>query len=142
MKFRLPRKTKKKLLKAHLFYPRDKDGSHLVAQPARNQKEYDLYKGGFLIDPFIITKKQLKEYSEKLYTPIEMSKSELKKGVDFIFAKEYRTPALITLLKAKEHKIAKKYYYGFINGYNLTMNGERYGNTCCLCVDSAKELMK
>ena len=76
-----------------------------------------------------------------MFRPIDMEESELKKAVDFIFAKEYRVSSLITLLKAKGHKTAIKYYYGFINAYNFTINDESYGNTCCMCVDSAKDIL-
>ena len=142
MKFRLPRKIKKKLRKEHLFYPPEEDGSRLVANPVESQKEYDLYKKGFFENPFIITKKQTKAYREKLFSPIDMMESELIVAISYIFSEKYRVSSLITLLKASRHNEAKKYYYAFINAYNLTINGESYGNTCCMAVDSAKEKMK
>ena len=48
MKFRLPRKTKKKIRKGFYFYPKDERGFYLVAFPRQNQEDYNAFKKGIL----------------------------------------------------------------------------------------------
>ena len=47
-KFRLPRKTKKKIRKGFYFYPKDERDFHLVAFPRQNQEDYNAFKKGIL----------------------------------------------------------------------------------------------
>lgn len=47
-KFRLPRKTKKRLRKGLWLYPPDEKGCSLMASPYSSQKDYDAYKRGEL----------------------------------------------------------------------------------------------
>jgi hypothetical protein len=63
--------------------------------------------------------------------------------VDDIFRKEVRRSSYETLLSAKNNSRAIIAYYNFINAYQLMQQGEvSYGNTCCMSVDHAKELLK
>jgi hypothetical protein len=49
MKFRIPRKLKKKLKKDFWLYPMDTiEKNYLVADPEGNQEDYDAYKRGEL----------------------------------------------------------------------------------------------
>jgi len=49
MKFRMPRKLKKKLKKDFWLYPMDPvEKNYLVANPEGNQEDYDAYKRGEL----------------------------------------------------------------------------------------------
>ena len=49
MKFRIPRKLKKKLKKDFWLYPMDPiEKNYLVADPEGNQEDYDAYKRGEL----------------------------------------------------------------------------------------------
>jgi len=142
MKFRLPRKTKKFLNKELYLYPPDKDGFSLSGDPGRSQKDYNAYKRNELRLLFVSTRKSRREYREKLFSEVSMSNEELKVAVFTIFAKPFQKISYDILIKAKEHKKAKKYYYGFVNAYNLTQTGDDYANTCCMNVDSAKKEMK
>ena len=47
-KFRLPRKTKKKIKKDFYIYPKDNKNSYLVAWPYRIENDYVAYKNGLL----------------------------------------------------------------------------------------------
>jgi hypothetical protein len=48
-KFRLPRKTKKKIEKGFYFYPMDPERrTYLVAFPRENQEDYDAWRSGIL----------------------------------------------------------------------------------------------
>lgn len=50
-KFRVPRKTKKKLKKTMWLYPFDaKYNGYLMAHPHREQEDFDAWKHGKLID--------------------------------------------------------------------------------------------
>ena len=46
MKFRVPRKIKKKIKKDIWFYPKDNKDCYLVCFPRRSQQEYDDWKQG------------------------------------------------------------------------------------------------
>ncbi len=48
MKFRLPRKTKKKIKKGFYFYPKDERDCYLVAFPRKDQEDYNAFKKGIL----------------------------------------------------------------------------------------------
>ena len=58
-KFRLPRKTKKRLEKDFYTYPKDDLNSYLVAWPSKYEEDYVAYKKGILTG--------LKEESKKRY---------------------------------------------------------------------------
>lgn len=62
-KFRLPRKTKKKL-KGIWLYPKDEKGNSLMAFPKRNQKDYTALKKGIVRN--ILDKKKLKKKKLKI----------------------------------------------------------------------------
>ena len=47
-KFRLPRKTKKKIRKGFYFYPKDERDFYLVAFPRKDQEDYNAFKKGIL----------------------------------------------------------------------------------------------
>jgi hypothetical protein len=47
-KFRLPRKTKKRLEKDFYTYPKDNNNSYLVAWPSKYEEDYITYKKGLL----------------------------------------------------------------------------------------------
>ena len=58
-KFRLPRKTKKRLEKDFYTYPKDNLSCYLVAWPSKYEEDYVAYKKGILTG--------LKEESKKRY---------------------------------------------------------------------------
>ena len=47
-RFRLPRKTKKKIRKNFYLYPKDENDCYLVAFPRENQEDYNAFKKGIL----------------------------------------------------------------------------------------------
>ena len=47
-KFRLPRKTKKKLKKDFFLYPKSEEDTYLVAWPYKDEEDYLAYKKGLL----------------------------------------------------------------------------------------------
>jgi len=57
MKFRLPRKTKKRLKKDFYTYPKSERNTYLIAWPSKYEEDYIAYKKGLLIG--------LKEESKK-----------------------------------------------------------------------------
>ena len=117
-KFRLPRKIKKKLSSVFFLYP-EVDGGSLMALPKENQKDYDAYKNGILQTPFKKSKKQRKIDSQiwnsKFTNPVEISDKELLYAINEIFAEEYRTESYSILKRAKQHPVAIKDYYIFVN---------------------------
>jgi hypothetical protein len=58
-KFRLPRKTKKKLKKDFFTYPKSERNTYLLAWPYKYEEDYMAYKKGLL--------RGLKEESKKRY---------------------------------------------------------------------------
>lgn len=140
-KFRLPRKTKKKLKGKFLFYPPHKDGSRQMAFPLKYQQHYDSYKMGELNELFSYTKQERKqrdiEWDKKYNTPIEISDNELIIAINNVFAEEYRNWALRILRQAKNHNIAINDYYNFVNAYKLDDS-----TTACLSTDSAEDNLK
>jgi len=143
-KFRLPRKTKKKLKGTIWLYPADEKGNSLMAWPTRLQKDYDAVKKGIVRDIMAgSTKATRKKEKAILDKAIEVSDGQLKIFVDKIFAKEYRNSSYHTLIKAKNSSKAVVAYYNFINAYNLAEKGEgSYSNICCMSVDLARDLLK
>lgn len=47
-KFRLPRKTKKKIRKGFYLYPKDERDFYIVAFPRKDQEDYNAFKKGIL----------------------------------------------------------------------------------------------
>ena len=47
-KFRLPRKTKKKLKKDFFLYPKSEEDTYSVAWPYKDEEDYMAYKKGLL----------------------------------------------------------------------------------------------
>ncbi|MDO6737542.1 hypothetical protein [Wenyingzhuangia sp. 2_MG-2023] len=143
MKFRLPRKTKKKLEGKLWLYPADKDGNRLMAFPKRNEEDYIALKKGIVKDSFSrINKLERKIFHEKLDRENYVSDTILKEYVDDIFREGYRGRSYEILIQAKKKPKAVKAYFNFLNAYQLSMEGESLENICCLAVDNAKELIK
>jgi hypothetical protein len=145
VKFRLPRKTKKRLKKGFWLYQPDEKGNSLGANPAKNQQDYSAYKKGDLRNLFDTanSKKRMKKFNSKLDKEVSISDQALKEYVNDIFAEEYRVSSYRTLLEAKNSRKAIKAYHNFINAYKLQANGEgSFGNICCMSVDYAKDLLK
>ncbi|GAA4273730.1 hypothetical protein U6A24_02665 [Aquimarina gracilis] len=144
-KFRLPRKTKKRLKKGFWLYHPDENGDSLGASPAKNQQDYIAYKKGDLRNVIDRTnsRKRRKEFNSKLNKGVSISDKMLEESVNDIFVEEYRVSSYRTLLEAKNSRKAIKAYHNFINAYKLQANGEgSFGNICCMSVDYAKDLLK
>jgi len=60
-KFRLPRKTKKKLKKDFFTYPKSEKDIYLVAWPYKDEEDYIAYKKGLLRGLKEESKKRLKD---------------------------------------------------------------------------------
>jgi hypothetical protein len=60
-KFRLPRKTKKKLKKDFFTYPKSERNTYLVAWPYKYEEDYIAYKKGLLRGLKEESKKRLKD---------------------------------------------------------------------------------
>lgn len=139
--FRLPRKIKKKLTNKWFSFPKFKDGSSQMAFPCRHQEHYSAYKKGILEDMFSFTKKEATEraieWDKKYNTPITITDEELVIAVDDIFGEEYRNWGLRILRLAKDHPIAVKDYYNFVNAYKLDDT-----TTACLSVDGAEDNLR
>ena len=60
-KFRLPRKTKKKLKKDFFTYPKSEKNTYLVAWPYKDEEDYIAYKKGLLRGLKEESKKRLKD---------------------------------------------------------------------------------
>jgi len=146
MKFRVPRKIRKKIGKKIYLYPPDKDGNSLMAKPLENQRDYTAFLQGILRTPFHFTKAEQKqmsiEWNAKFNKVVEISDEELLEAVNNIFGEDYRDNAYNVLLRAKSHPIAISDYYTFVNAWGLIQNGERYGNVACMCIDSAEDNLK
>lgn len=143
--FRLPRKVKKSLKGNLWLYPADEKGNSLMASPARSQEDYTALKNGTvrnLIDSKG-AKARRKASREKLDKETFVSDEELKNYVDDIIREDLRTSSYNTLLAAKNSPKAINAYYNFVNAYQLYEKGQdSYGNTCCMAIDRAKELLK
>lgn len=142
-KFRLPRKTKKKLEHKLWLYPADEIGNRLMANPKHCKEDYDAIKKGIVTNLFDKnnTNAERKLYRKKMNKEIFVSDEELKIFVDKIFSEKYKTSSYNTLIKAKNNPKAIIAYFNFINAYNLSINEESYENVCCLSVDLAKKLL-
>ena len=146
MKFRLPRKVKKKLKTELWLYPADQKGNRLMAFPYKKQEDYLAMKKGIVKSLFGWGSPEEKEESKiefkALDNEIYISDEQLKKYVDDIFAEKYRNSSYRILLEAKNHPKAKKGYFNFVNAYHKNLEESSFGNICCMAVDSAKELLK
>ena len=60
-KFRLPRKTKKRLEKDFYTYPKSERDSYLIAWPSKYEEDYIAYKKGLLRGLKEESKKRLKD---------------------------------------------------------------------------------
>lgn len=142
-RFKLPRKTKKSLKKGMWLYPPDEQGNSLMASPARSEKDYLAFKKGILRNLIEWSAGERKEFRNRLDKKILISDEILRKYVDNIIVKEYRSSSYDILIKAKNNKRAITAYYNFINAYQLYENGEEsYGNICCMAIDSARDRLK
>ncbi|PWH86868.1 hypothetical protein [Brumimicrobium oceani] len=142
-KFRLPRKTKKRLRKGIWLYPADEEGNSLMAWPAKIEKDYAAFKNGILSDLTYRTKASRKAFREKIDAEVFVTDQELKSYVDNLLREDLRTSSYNILIKAKNDKNAIKAYFNFVNACQLTENGERsYGNIACMSIDLAKKLLK
>jgi len=144
-KFRLPRKTKKKLKKGFWLYQPDENGDSLSANPATNQDDYNVYKKGELRNLIgrANSRERRKEFNSKLDKEVSIPDQVLEEYVNDIFAEEYRVSSYRILLEAKNSRKAIKAYHNFINAYELQANGEdSFGNICCMSVDYARDLLR
>ena len=141
--FKLPRKVKKKLKKTLWHYPQDEKGNSLMASPHREKDDYVAFKKGIVRDIMSSSNKaERKNKIEKLNAEIYVSDEELEQFVNDIFAIEFRIPSFQTLLKAKKHPLAKVAYFNFVNAYFLHKKADDSGNTCCMAVDYARDLLR
>lgn len=142
-RFKLPRKTKKALKKGMWLHPPDEKGSSLMAHPARSEEDYLAFKNGILRNLIDRNANKQKEFRIRLNKEILVSDETLRKYVNNIIIKEYRSSSYDILIKAKNSKSAITAYYNFINAYHLYENGEdSYGNICCMAIDSARDRLK
>lgn len=143
-KFRLPRKTKKKLDGHCWLYPADEKGGRLMAMPAKKEEDYKALKSGIVKDLLDRenAKAEKKAFKEKLDNPVEVTDEELRDFVNQLFAPRFRTSSYCTLIAAKSHPKAVIGYYNFVNAYLLSKTDKGYENICCLAVDKAKSLLK
>jgi hypothetical protein len=65
-KFRLPRKTKKKIRKGFYLYPKDERDCYLVAWPKKYQEDYNAFKKGILSNMLDDLKKINKSLNKSL----------------------------------------------------------------------------
>lgn len=144
-KFRLPRKLKKRLKKGLWLYPSDERGNSLMASPHRSKKDFQAYKKGILRNLIYTANSRTRheEYRRKMNREVTVPDEDLKKYVNEIFRKDLRNLSYETLISAKKNAKARTAYHNFVNAYQLMEQGEgSYGNTFCLAVDRAKELLK
>jgi len=143
-KFRIPRKTKKKLEKGVWLYPADNKGSSVAAFPKKDENDFKAYKSGILKNLFKSKPyKKRKAYWVNLNKEIYVSDEELKLYINDIFHSKYYKESLYYLLEAKKSKTARLAYFNFINSYKAYSNeDESSGNACCMAVDYAKKLLR
>tara|TARA_R110002051_G_scaffold244225_1_gene304140 strand:- start:111 stop:593 length:483 start_codon:yes stop_codon:yes gene_type:complete len=142
-KFRLPRKTKKKL-RGLWLYPPDKKGNSLMANPKRSQKDYTALKQGIvrnIIDKENSRKRRI-EFRKKLDAEIFISDELLKVYIDECFREDLKAKANQLFLRAKNDKKARISYFNFINAHQLSKKERGYGNVAAMSFDYAEELLK
>lgn len=144
-KFRLPRKTKKRLKSQLWLYPADEKGNSLMANPYRSQKDFDALRNGSLRNLFDKkdSRQRASEMTDLLDKEIIVPDEKLKEMIEDIFQEDFRNSSFNTLTRAKNHPNAVVAYYNFVNAYHLCKNGdESYSNICCMAVDKAGELLR
>ncbi|SDR74489.1 hypothetical protein SAMN05216503_0712 [Polaribacter sp. KT25b] len=142
-KFRLPRKIKKKLSGLWL-YPKDEKGNSLMAHPKTSQEDYTAVKQG-LVHNILDRKNSRKrsiEFHQKIDVEISISDELLKKYVDDYFREDVRIASYQTLINAKNNLHTIKYYFNFINAYQLNKKDGSYSNIPALAVEQAQKLLK
>lgn len=145
LKFRLPRKTKKKLKKGLWLYPADEKGNSLMAFPWNSQKDYSAYKKEIVRNSFDHqrTKSNRKEFNEKLDKEIIVSDEQLKNYINNIIREDLRNETYNILTRARKNSNSILAFYNFVNAYHLLEAGdESMGNICCMSIDLAKKLLK
>jgi hypothetical protein len=133
MKFRVPRKTKKKIKNTIYLYPPNEDGSSLMAFPLRSQKDFDAYKQG-IVQPLFDYKKAKNEptnWEDENTLTVE----EIHEAVEHIFAQEYIEQAKRILVRAMNDVHVKKEYLIFVNSWLDTKNGNDKSITMCMVYD-------
>ncbi len=142
-KFRLPRKTKKKL-KGIWLYPKDKDGNSLMAFPKKYQKDYTALKKGIVRN--IIeqknSRKRITAFNKKLNAEIFISDNLLQTYVNECFREDLRARAYQVFIRAKNDKKAVVSYFNFINAHQLSKKELSYGNIPAMSYDLAEKLLK
>ena len=113
-----------------------------MASPKRNQKDYTAMKTGEVRNGLAGSRKSSRELYAELSTEITVPDEKLKEYVDDIFREDLRVSAYRKFLEAKTHPTAVRGYYHFINAYHKHQENGRWGNTCCLALDTACELLK
>ncbi len=143
-KFRLPRKTKKRLKRKFWLYLVDEKGNRLMAWPTQSQGDYTAVKTGKVKSLFDRkSKAERREYRKKMDKPITVSDEKLRMYVDDIFREDLRISSYNILIEAKNEPKAIRAYYNFVNAYHIYKNDEdSSGNVCCLALDYAQDLLK
>lgn len=136
-KFRIPRKTKKKI-KGFYLYPSDEKGNSLMAFPKRNQEDFNYYKSGAksLFDKRLnkTSKKEPYRFDKEIY----IGDDTLLEYVKDIIRKDLVNSSYNLLIRAKQQKRSKKAYFNFINAYQAG----NYENICCMSIDLAEDLLR
>lgn len=142
-KFRLPRKIKKKLNGLWL-YPKDEKGNSLMAHPTRSQEDYTAVKQGLVHNIFDRknSRKRSIEFHQKIDLENFISDELLKTYVDNYFREDLRVASYQILINAKNNKHALKFYFNFVNAYQLNEKDESYSNIPALAVEQAQKLLK
>ncbi|WP_339661134.1 hypothetical protein [uncultured Polaribacter sp.] len=142
-KFRLPRKIKKKLYGLWL-YPKDEKGNSLMAHPKTSQEDYTAVKQGLVHNIFDRkdSRKRSIEFHQKIDLENFISDELLKTYVDNYFREDLRVASYQILINAKNNKNALKYYFNFVNAYQLNEKDESYSNIPALAVEQAQKLLK
>jgi metal-dependent HD superfamily phosphatase/phosphodiesterase len=78
---------------------------------------------------------------EKLKPEVYMTNDELEQAIFNLYESQYIKDVYETLIEIKKKDI--KYYFEFVNAYNLYKDGDNsYGNICFMIVEAAKENLK
>lgn len=117
--FRLPRKIKKSLRGNLWLYPADEKGNSLMECPGRSAKDYKALRDGVVKNSFSRkdSEERQREHQDKLDKEVLVSDEELKRYVNTIFHKDFRSSSYHILLEAKNHPRAIAAYYNFVNAY-------------------------
>ncbi|MBN1340985.1 MAG: hypothetical protein JXA03_16775 [Bacteroidales bacterium] len=143
--FRLPRKTKKRLMKGFWLYPEDEEENSTMAFPWRSKEDYMALKRGLLRDLFNQKNSKIKrkETKEKLDREVIVTDEQLRNYIDALIKEDLRIHSYNILLQARSNPDSIRVYYNFVNAYQLYQNGdESMGNICCMAIDLAKDLIR